>query len=58
LTEWAVDSRYPDDLPDATEADAQAAVRQARAVWDSVRHDFATHGLTVEDTTPNAESPG
>lgn len=33
LTEWAVEARYPGDWPDATEADARAAVEQARAVW-------------------------
>ena len=32
LTEWAVEARYPGDWPDATEADARAAVEQARAV--------------------------
>lgn len=48
LTEWAVEARYPGDRPDATESDAYSAVEQARAVWDSVRSDFARHGLTLE----------
>ncbi len=49
LTDWAVDARYPDDLTDPTEVDARAAVEQARAVWESVRRDFAERGLFVED---------
>jgi HEPN domain-containing protein len=45
LTEWAVEARYPGDWPDAVEADAQQAVEQARAVWESVMHDLELHGF-------------
>jgi HEPN domain-containing protein len=49
LTEWAVEARYPGDWPDATEEDARSAVQQARAVWQSVCRDLASHGFTFED---------
>ncbi|MFH1743355.1 MAG: HEPN domain-containing protein [bacterium] len=48
LTEWAVEARYPGDWPDATTSDAQTAVEQARAVWESVCSDFARHGLNMD----------
>ena len=51
LTEWAVEARYPGDWPDATEADACAAVEQARAVWQSIQADFLRHGFTIEETS-------
>ena len=51
LTEWAVEARYPGDWPDATEADARAAVEQARAVWESIQADFLRHGFTIEETS-------
>lgn len=40
LTVWAVDARYPDDLPDATIMDASAALAISQAVIDSVTHEF------------------
>ncbi|GAB4466572.1 MAG: HEPN domain-containing protein [Anaerolineae bacterium] len=48
LTEWAVEARHPGDWPDATDADARAAVEQARGVWQSVQADLAQRGLNVE----------
>ncbi len=48
LTEWVTEGRYPGDWPDAVEADAQRAVRQARDVWQSVCADFRQHGFEVE----------
>lgn len=45
LTEWAVEARYPGDWPEATEADARAAVAQARSLLESVQADLAEHGL-------------
>ena len=51
LTEWAVEARYPGDWPDATEADARAAVEQARAVGESIQADFLRHGFTIEETS-------
>ncbi len=47
LTQWAVEARYPSDLPDATKADARVAVRQARAIYESVCTNLAAHGLTL-----------
>lgn len=47
LSAWAIEPRYPGDLPDSTEADAHAAVAQARAVWESVCAGFARHGFQV-----------
>lgn len=48
LAAWAVEARYPGDWPDATEADARAAVAQARAVLNSVREDLASHGFDAD----------
>jgi HEPN domain-containing protein len=48
LTAWAVESRYPGEGIEPTEADAKAAVRMARAVLDSVERDLTQHGF---DTT-------
>lgn len=50
LSEWAVDARYPDDLPDATEVDARDAVRRARAVWGSVVRDLGRHGFDTGES--------
>ena len=36
LTPYAVASRYPGDLPELTEAEAQEALALAREVWDFV----------------------
>ena len=38
LTPYAVASRYPGDLPNLTEAEAQEALTLARQVWDFVLH--------------------
>lgn len=48
-TKWAVKARYPGDWPDATEEDGRSAMQQARAVWQSVCRDLASHGFTIED---------
>ena len=47
LTIWVTEARYPHDSPDASKADARAAHRQARAVYESVRADLASHGLVL-----------
>jgi HEPN domain-containing protein len=49
LTEWCVEARYPGDWPEATDADAQVAVNQARAVWGAILDDLERHGLDVAD---------
>ena len=47
LTEWAVEPRYPGDLPDATLGDARRAVRDARATYDAVLQGLAVRGFDV-----------
>ena len=47
LTEWAVEARYPSDLPDPTDEDARRAVAQAQGVWESVCADLAARGLSL-----------
>jgi HEPN domain-containing protein len=49
LTEWAVEARYPGDWPEAVEADARSAARQARAIWQSACRDLAEHGFSIEE---------
>ena len=36
LTIWAIESRYPGDTPDVTEAEARETLKLAKAVFDSV----------------------
>ena len=47
LTEWAVDARYPGEMPEATNVDASEAVEQARTIWTSVSTALAEHGYRV-----------
>ncbi len=49
LNQWAVAARYPDDLREATEADASEAVEQARAVWTGASTELTQHGFLVEE---------
>jgi len=49
LTQWAVESRYPGDWPEATEADAGAAIEQAGAVHRSVCDGFQRLGHALGD---------
>lgn len=48
LNRWAVEARYPENMREATKADASTAVEQARAVWTSVSTVLAEHGLLIE----------
>ncbi len=41
LTEWAVEARYPGDWDEPTAMDAEQAVLQARAVYDSIALEFS-----------------
>ena len=50
LTEWAVESRYPGDWPDAVEIDARRAVAQARGVWECIYTDLPQHGFMWQRT--------
>lgn len=33
MTEWAVESRYPGNWPEAIESDAEKALKQAKQIW-------------------------
>ena len=48
LTEWAVETRYPGDWPEPTDADAVRAESEARAVHDSVAAEFRRRGALTE----------
>jgi HEPN domain-containing protein len=41
LTEWAVEARYPGNWPEATDAEAEAALADAEAVCQAVHNDLA-----------------
>lgn len=43
LTIWAVEARYPGDLPEVVEADAQNALRTAEALYQTIVDDWQTH---------------
>ena len=43
LTVWAVEARYPGDMPDVVEADAQDALQMAEAVYQAVENDLKKH---------------
>jgi len=45
LTVWAVEPRYPGDLPEATEDDANTAVDQAREILKTTLQDLEKHGI-------------
>ena len=49
LNRWAIAARYPDDLREATEADASEAVEQARAVWTGASTELIQHGFLMEE---------
>ncbi len=44
LSAWAVESRYPGDLPEASAEDADAAIASAREVLSTVEQDLREHG--------------
>lgn len=45
LTDWAVEARYPSELPDATAANAQTAIGVAREIYDAVLIALTAHGF-------------
>lgn len=49
LSEWAVEPRYPGDLREATQEDAEAAVEQARNVYETALKDLEDHGYEAQD---------
>lgn len=44
LGKWAVEPRYPGDVPEATRQDAEAAIEQARRVYETASRDLEQHG--------------
>lgn len=49
LTVWAVEPRYPGDLPEATEDDARAAVELAREVLEASLRDLEDHSYDQKE---------
>lgn len=45
LTVWAVEPRYPGDLPEGSEDDANTAVDQAREILETTLRDLENHGF-------------
>jgi len=43
MTEWAVESRYPGNWPEAIESDAEKALEQARQIWNVIGEDIQKH---------------
>ena len=48
LTEWAVETRYPGDWPEPSDADATRAESEARSVHDSIVAEFRRRGALTE----------
>jgi HEPN domain-containing protein len=44
LTIWAIEARYPGDMPDVTAADARQAFKAAEAVYQSVEQELKRRG--------------
>jgi HEPN domain-containing protein len=49
LSKWAVEPRYPGDMLEATREDAEAAVEQARNVYETALKDLEAHGYDQKD---------
>jgi HEPN domain-containing protein len=58
LTVWAIEARYPGDLPDAAEDDAKEAVGIARAVYDLVSDDLEVRLREEEEEIAEGEDEG
>lgn len=50
LSAWAVEPRYPGDMIEATVQDAEAAVEQARGIYETTFEDLKRHGYDPEET--------
>lgn len=48
LSIWAIEARYPGDLPDATPEDASQAAELARRVVEEIVENLVEHGYPVE----------
>ncbi len=44
LSDWAVEPRYPGDIREATEDEAEAAIEQAREILQMTLEDLKRHG--------------
>lgn len=49
LSDWAVEPRYPGDLKEATRQDAEAAVEQARNIYETTLEELKHRGYQPED---------
>lgn len=49
LSIWAIDARYPDDMPDVVEADAQEALQLAKAIHQTIIDDIKERGVNFND---------
>lgn len=49
LSQYAVEARYPDDVPPITKLRSSASFRQARTIYRSIRADFETRGVSLAD---------
>jgi HEPN domain-containing protein len=58
LTVWAVEPRYPGDLPEATEDDARTAVELAREVYETALRDLEEHGYDRKEREEATEENG
>lgn len=52
LSDYAVDSRYPDDITPVTPLQSATAVRQAISVVRTVREDFERRGVSTANLQP------
>jgi hypothetical protein len=43
LTIWAVEGRYPGDMPDVVESDARQALNAAEALYQTLEQDLQKH---------------
>ncbi len=49
LSIWAIDARYPDDMPDVVESDAQEALQLAKAIHQTIIDDIKEQGVQLYD---------
>ena len=51
LSAWSVAARYPSDLPDVIERDAQGSIEVASTVFDAITVDLAARGVEPDEWT-------
>lgn len=49
LSQYAVESRYPDDVPAITKLQSSASLRQAETIYRSICAEFDRRGIPVDD---------